>query len=1347
MAFLASQVNLLGGKLRDIIHNSSKVQLRMNDADQTSTSIPSLPELQGSSWPGGYQDGLEAVVTHSTSSEPPSNRLVVFPRNSRETWHRQILVSGADKCLSGERPFREFPFGDLSSATDVYIGKKKLVPDTHQCDVKLEDLILQHHHRDDGVKDIAVLATLHALSYSAGCAQLVSMREEHSTTGAHERFLKCLIWSSYINGSLIHARERRAAESLMQLLTGVDFLEAGQHLFRSLMEENTSPTVLSAPYVTSILNMTRFGSRFQERLDSLQDERRYMSLHNSISWLSSFVGLAETSTAKMVIKAAFPAWEIWTTWRPNYMRLVQWEGGRFTNEQRRQLYRIFDLEGPDTSGYGRGTLKDSPPACFQFVRVANQDQQLLNRVLVLLDKVQLVPGRHAADLYISQVVRRRGSITEELVSRIEAILDTENDECIYAMLLWLTRVSNSPSFNNRMVALTTLLPVLDGHPEVQAILGGDMGNDVMEVMRTARAEYVNQLATGLAENLATRIYDFGDAILASSWLTPSLTREFMQELELLPPRNVMDEIFNSIQRSHPPTDLIRQYLAIIIGGAEGEAGPLLDSIQSHISFWGRGLHPDRANLALALGDLVSVDAEVHDACLQQILREDLILIRDLFAIIRLDNESCCVDLARLLRKRMQMRDGVNECWQALLYALLYERRRGMMEWSAEELTVDEWFQWVADLRDLFPDDEGRLSVADLGFSEPKYVWWDLLSTRYRAAIDQLEVLHKGRGNLRWLWFQELPEISVLLDLLQTPKNTRSPIESFICSYLQPSTHVIGLICASLSAWNQASQAGRTAFESVYTRHKQSLDGEWPESAIEVLVASWEQSEGLSRSDRDGLRVLSELLGLGLSGDDATMSTLRELLMREYSKLADTAQNGETTRSQRGRHAASPRSGDPSDLGSPGPNTAVPDELVDVVEQVGDKQWEMCFPLGSLSAQMKRSLGIGDLSRLLLVRISFLKQQPSFCIHFYPNDEGREGNHGPWKVESSMPDGRICWTSPSPLIYLLGRALHNILSRGTRNLTSIHNMVSSILDAPAAKCMVCSRTMGCRLWRPTVCSSGCSEKLQLAPLEVTAAPLLSDPQVFDFLLSCIYAATKQTSLGNDLLPGCPFTAAKVREVIDSFPPLPANARPSEILSQIRAGNGSDEMPTRRALFLSWMCVEFQGCLVTAPQNSRVLQMPGTQFLVLNGSPSREKGFSRHLGRVSTGGTSNGGVTFHGAVMGHLWRTLTQGISSQLSTRPGVKGISLADEPGDVDGLCGDLNIGAWQNSAFSNRKVMLVCELAGHTNTRQGSHVVSEEEKVAVRYVLLYPKGHSPPKASGIVEGVKRTLAGLRDGVL
>lgn len=1267
-------------------------------------------------------------------------------RNHRETWHRNLAGSGAYQCLTGDPTAGGFPFNALRQATDEYVSKIRLAPRTESCDAKLCDLITEHVDKEGGAREIALLACVHDLTLPMSASLLVSFREECRRTSSNPRFLQCLTLCHYSYHNLVEAQECRIAESLIQTLTANDLFSSVRNLIKTVGSA-TNPYYLPATYINHLLDTTHFDTFFQSHLDDLYRRRKLMSLYNEVSWLRTVADLPLDALALSIVNAQIPSWPKWTSWKPQYLRLMQWEGGKFTETQTQCLRHVFDLEGPDTTGQGRSTLKDSVPRCFDNVNISNQDTAILDRLLRVLDHAQSLRCSAAVDLFIYLCVENPNPVDDDLLSLTEAILNTANEPCIEGILLWLRSLAPGTGFNDRMVALTKVLPVFDGYPGLRNIIGGDLSTDVMDVMRTAQLEYCIQLEIGVAQNFGVKIHSFRRAILGTEWIQPSLAPEFLQRLQRFPPEDTLNAIFKQAESLQSSTELMRRYLAATLGGKDDDVDVLLDQLQSEMRYWGAGMDADRMSIAVTIRSLRYIDRRLVAVCQEQILVEDNLFLQDILPIIRHDTSSACVNFTRLLGRRRQRRLPVHVCWTELLYRLMRYRADQLLSWAAETLPVSHFFTFIADVRLLFPETDLRFTTSDLGLTVEKHAWWNKLSRNYPTAIQRLEALQNGQGSLKWLYFQEVANLTVLLEILQA-ENPPAGLNGKILKYLRPPQQAIAQVCEVLTTCSRASEAGRKAFDSILTRHGQPRRT-WPQSASEILLVAWGQSRGIQHSDVTALNALAELLGLSMTIDNSGFAMARDILLADHARILDMAVKLEAMRLTLRAHNASRTSTFLNALrvedarGCLDPD--IPEALSDAIETIGNKSYELCFPLTHLKEHHKHGNGISHVSRMLLVRVCLL-QSSSFCIHFYPDVDSGGQRHTPWQAGRSAPQGTICTAKPTLFLYMLGRAIHSFLSAGNRDLQKLHELVLSVLDLQGDKCFICRGPHGSKLWRPSSCAS-CALNSPALPIEITASHLLADPPVLDFLLACVYSAAADTT-ALDLLPECPVPKTSIRGVIDSFPPLPEDASAASLLSKIR---GSDSQASSRVALLSWLGTQFRGFMLTAPESARVPLMPGVhQFLMFNSAPEREALFASRLTTGSTSTAATSGVAFHGTQAARLFKVLTEGLKN-MSNTPFMahgashgSGIYLADEPAMSLGYSGSTGI-TWNNSAWTGRQVLLGCELAGHTPTSY--HVIPDEGRVLIRYVFLCPAGFRAPQVRLIDGAMKMTYAALRNGVL
>lgn len=548
-----------------------------------------------------------------------------FYRNHKDVWHRKLASSGAYQCLVGDDS-TGFPFGSLRAATDEYVTKKKLhtIPEAIR-ELKLVGLITDHVDKEGGAREIALLACIHLLTSSMSAAILVSFRQECQVAESNPRYLQCLMLCHYACPDLVKAQECRIAEALMQTLICTDLFASVKSLFK-VMGLATTPCFLPVSYINHILDTTHFDTFFQSHVPP-------------------------AALALAIINAQIPPWRRWHGWKPNYLRLMKWEGGKFTETQREQLVHIFELEGPDTTGQGRGTLRESVPGCFRHINVLSNDPLVLDRLISVLDQAQGI-GSVGVDLFIYLCIESPGAVDTNLLDLTEGILNTANTACIEGMLYWLKSLEPDTGFNDRMVALTKALPVFDLAPDLRKLVGGDWSTDVTEVMRTAQMEYCIQLERGVADNFGRKIHSFGRAILAARWIQDSLTPEFLRNLQRFPCDETLAAIFSQLEAPEESADTIRKYLAGTLGGKDDvDTDDILSQIQSEMKYCRSGMDADRKRVSVTVRGLRYLNSILVSVCHDRILMEDDLFLRDLLPIIRHDTTLACVNLARLLGRR------------------------------------------------------------------------------------------------------------------------------------------------------------------------------------------------------------------------------------------------------------------------------------------------------------------------------------------------------------------------------------------------------------------------------------------------------------------------------------------------------------------------------------------------------------------------------------------------------------------------------------------------------------------------------------------------------------------------
>jgi hypothetical protein len=1260
-------------------------------------------------------------------------------KGNKNNWHRLVASSGATECFNDSN-LTTFPFRRLREITEAWVARKKLALQTHECDCQLLDLVKEHHEREGGSREIAVLACLAALSRFAALEALKSLRGDDEARPSYTKYLRCLVFAQRMAQAHFQDREGRIADALIRIRNAEgDPLPIFQEVVVDLGD--IPNTVLLPPaYVNRVLNFCRLRETIEARLDWYRKQRLLMTLFKLVSWLRDVPRYRFPETAMEVLQPQFPSLALWNSWRPNFMRLMQWEGGHITKLQKQRLASVFDLEGPDMTHSGYETFKDAGPVCLQYIRTIRKDRLMAYQLLDTLDNAQRV-GSTAVDLFIYVCVDNPAS--DENISFVGSIFQTGDEVCCRAAMSLLSTFGSVQGHNDQMVALTEAIPLMEVYPVLQR-LAGNIREDVENAMRGAQIEYCLQVDQGvMAENLALKIHGFGDVILGAAWLLDVLSEEFLHKVQQFPPRELLQDIFENFQATPRAHGTMREYLTASLGGrSSGDVLALKANVEREQRFWIKTADPERARFIQALRKLPYIeDVDFLLTCQSHVLAEDIVVVRDILPIVTTDTNIACVDFVRILGRRRELNCSVNDVWIQLLLRMMENRQDEFLSWSCENLPADAWFQWLADLQLIYPVGSNHSLQDSLGCSAGMRDWWSRLSANYMDAVHYLEKRHVGHSSMKWLFLQEIGNIEILLDSIQQMRSLESHYRSII-SYLEPNVRTISHICDCLTAFAHVSDVGRAAFKSILARHEMPIE-HWPNHATQAFFLGWLQLPQLRDEDRVAINELARLMEVRPATSRRGIAAAKNCFLAEYEAVISSASRLEAMRVSLRLHDPTRTASLLSRLGIEDSRGVVdpdiPDELIDSVERVGEREYELCFPLTNVREHHRTIRGIDSSSRLLLVRISLLPR-PGFCLHFTPGQELRS-QHSYWRTGSQPPGQHVCTTGLDPFTYVLSRKLHRQLSMGAPTLHNIYDRVGQTISNPASECIVCNIPLSSRIWRPTTCGADrCQQQFSMAPLAVKAFPFLADPAVVDFMLACVYAAAQDNNNTLDLLPGCPIEKSKLCTVVNSFPPMPATgSTPAGLLNRIR---GTDSMAQDRGILLAWMCSAFRGCMLSAPQGMAVPLMPGChQFLMFNSAPELEAGFAN---RMPTG---TGGVCFHGTPTSRLWRILAGGLKNMTGTPYMVHGaasgpgVYLADEPSMSLGYSGSL-ANTWRNSAFAQRNVLFGCELQGHTP--QATHAVVDDARVIVRYIFLCPPGFTAPQARLIDNAMKITFASLRN---
>jgi hypothetical protein len=235
----------------------------------------------------------------------------------------------------------------------------------------------------------------------------------------------------------------------------------------------------------------------------------------------------------------------------------------------------------------------------------------------------------------------------------------------------------------------------------------------------------------------------------------------------------------------------------------------------------------------------------------------------------------------------------------------------------------------------------------------------------------------------------------------------------------------------------------------------------------------------------------------------------------------------------------------------------------------------------------------------------------------------------------------------------------------------------------------------------------------------------DQRVAKILLTTVFAAIARGQHLQLLLPEFPFHAGELPNLI-----LRAKAQqPYSHISDSKADQPNDADFIR---LLSYATTRARSFLVPAENTRfRVPNMPGvSQFLLVDANPELEARFAMH------NATQPRHILFHGTGMDRLFGILAHGLKIQSNTALQAHGavhgpgIYLSNDPGTAWGYAQD---------------VILGCEHAGDVYTKSTGNVriVTDEDKLMVRYIFIVDSGSSAPRVQDIRPAMLSACDSLR----
>lgn len=1306
----------------------------------------------------------------------------IFRHRESAGWYRSIKTTAADKhpvtivtIGQAPQPNVNFPWDKLQEHTDAYLRKKKkLTPE--QLEARLVDFIKEHADR----MDIAIAACGHKLRPNTLKGLLVS----HLNIGLGKVlslsiYLQAIVAANRVNPLSVSDAEAQRAHSMLSVST-IGATSPGNYLhelFKVIME-GIPPTFLLYTHIQALA--LESCMEFAKQLQTLRDEGRLQRAYTAAAWLSE-ISQATSQLApdylhpEQLLDDAFPMWKYWARWKPNQARLLRWD--RFTNEERVSLRDLLILEGPDLvarqATLREGLLTGGLPLSMSPVRLGLQlEQQLtinlrltIDRLMNSVDAASIASPNEIA-LLIYQCTGK--VITHDALTVLELVRSI-GDASITSLLMAVYAANKEPR-SAQMTAAMRLLPLLARDqcqplrecitPHLATLITGSI-KDMQECLRI-QLESVNTL-----DYLEINLQEFGGGLLDNPWITPFLAEDLLTLLNDWPTRDEIVSLHKlqiyvqtiTEELKGPLTKKINGFCADCLIKRGTVDKPTKRLVEALISVWDETPSADLHAVAVLIAQAPDFKNKLRYRCLSLLSTFSADVLAELLPIMQnwgRDPDSTCVGLAKLLAPMSPSTSDAAAYWRLALYGMLQTRGQRLVANTLNHMKPVEWIKFLSDLRaacgGIEPQDPPPSIMA------PDLQSWGQCMEKYAATLTGLEKDLKGcepvmhyllmgaEGNI----IDHLDNILMYFtEISQDPNGTyRKPVMLGVIKLL---THENTTEVASvLSTLRSASKEGTDACLRVLDLHQEKTT----RLVAEAILASSFQSSDMSHFDQSSLKAVAKMLGMNVRLDSrtpvASLEVAADYLEADFAKLFAEAQRLEGLRAIFKREDRDGISKLLSHLNIEDPSpmedylAKLPHSLVGAVEAVSDDEVELQFPLKFTPIQ-QIAMGGGKSQNLILrLFLTDYSKPPSFCLHL-DDEKGTNATvevHTPWDPSQSyaIPDHHSCYGRPNRTTYQLFRVLSRHLHSGFKSLEEIHKLVTTALEDLTTTCLICGTPRSTRLRRSATCQPSCSAIFLRASLDIRLAELRHDPPVVDLLLTMVHYAAASRKL--ELLPGCPFSdTLTVATIINKIPNLSKLANVDDLISAVKKLGAAAEN------LLSWACLNYRGCIVSASGKARIPGWPANthQFLMANAAPDLEAAFRAQIGSLPTR------VLWHGTSMERLLAIMTEGLKVCSNTPLQVHGaasgpgIYTADNPQTSWGYSS--NAGAnWSGSSFSNYRVLLGLEAAGPA-AATGIHIVTDPRTLVVRYIFLVPSTATIPAATIVAPAMQSVYNSLRAGAI
>jgi hypothetical protein len=609
------------------------------------------------------------------------------------------------------------PIGDIGQYTDNYLTHGEKLSPRDQDDL-LKGLITEH---SDQIR--AVLACSHALTHSTLREQLQTIKVNAQSEKEILTFLRIILTVQELNKTAISTPELKWINCLKELMSAdPDRAQAAFQSYDRLVVEESIPTILTPNVLHGILGVGI--KRLGLRLEQWKEDGEWTKAYRNSRWMRKVS--SSLSHLKSILDDNIRHWESWASWEPN---LLHFQGlDELNTSQRSELQHIFTLEGPD--------FNSSPPkrkllTALVSNSIQDSSSQLQHGVLHLRWGNGSLGLTGLADSLLKKVVKackiseQVGAISSYIIRN--NVIDEASLRSLDAIemsdLSLISTIFEAISTDTREIRLSAVVKIIPSlansqNQSLRSSLSPLIRLTIHESVSALHDKFNERLKQGESlENVAKKLDRIGSLIRKNPWLQRLIDPQVWSVLSTYPSRDDMETLFELREQTADDrtvagvafSSLVDTYCISVFTGREELDLQGRVMIQHLLEFWQKEFTLDRRRLATNIAQRSSIPSNLRCELFEDIHRmsEDFceIAINALFHA----KEQGCVDFARALASYRKIGRQEKYHWQSVLKSMIDTKSSTLLNYAATNLEIHQWFQWLRDIRSLFPHSNREFS--------------------------------------------------------------------------------------------------------------------------------------------------------------------------------------------------------------------------------------------------------------------------------------------------------------------------------------------------------------------------------------------------------------------------------------------------------------------------------------------------------------------------------------------------------------------------------------------------------------------------------------------------------------